>query len=107
MSRSTENAGGQIAKAGPFVGSRFAYNNLYGHNKTSSSHLPKTILSPILLFVDGTPSAIADVFMLPFDWDGSTVPAVDPKRTPLPERSSDQEVRERMERRAAERGIRP
>ncbi len=107
MSRSPENAGGQVAKAGPFVGSRFAYNNLYGRGETRSNHLPKKILSPLILIADGTPSAVADVFMLPFDWNGSTVPAVDPKRVPRRESASDQELRERMERRAAERGIRP
>ncbi len=107
MSRGPDNAGGHVAEAGPFVGSRFAYNNLYGRGETRSNHLPKKILSPLLLIADGTPSAVVDVFMLPFDWNGSTVPAADPKRAPRTARSSDQEVRDRMERRAADHGVTP
>lgn len=106
-SRSPENAGGQVAKAGPFVGSRFAYNNLYGRGESKTDHLPKKILSPLILVADGAPSAVADVFMLPFDWNGGTVPAADPKRTPSSDRPSEQELRKRMERRAAERALLP
>jgi len=106
-SRSPENAGGQVAKAGPFVGSRFAYNSLYGQGESRTNHLPKKILSPLILTADGTPSAVADVFMLPFDWNGGTVPAADPKRAPRPDSPSEQELRERMERRAAERALIP
>lgn len=106
-SRSPENAGGQVAKAGPFVGSRFAYNNLYGRGESRTDHLPKKILSPLILIADGGSSAVADVFMLPFDWNGSTVPAADPRRTPRTERVSEQELRDRMKRRAAERGVLP
>ena len=105
MSRSPENAGGQIAEAGPFVGSRFAYNNLYGHNKTKTNHLPKKILSPVPLIVDGVPSVVVDVFMLPFDWDGGTVPAADPRRSRNTNTASEDELRERMERRANNHGL--
>ena len=74
LSRGPENAGGAIAEPGPFVGSRFAYNTLYNRPDADEPNLPQKIISPVILVADGGASGIIDVVMLPFDWNGSTVP---------------------------------
>jgi len=95
MSRGPENAGGEVAAPGPFVGSRFAYNCLYNRPDCDEKNLPQKILSPVILVADGGASGLVDVVMLPFDWNGSTVPEA--RHKSQRERSTEQAARERAQ----------
>lgn len=96
MSRGPENAGGAIADPGPFVGSRFAYNSLYKRPSDDEPNLPQKIISPVILVADGGVSALVDVVMVPFDWNGSTVPPAKANRRETVAPTTEERARERM-----------
>ncbi|QQL45081.1 hypothetical protein [Sulfuriroseicoccus oceanibius] len=95
MSRGPENAGGEVAAPGPFVGSRFAYNCLYNRPNKDEPNLPQKIISPVILVADGGASGLVDVVMLPFDWNGGTVP--EGRKKSKRKRTTEEAARERVD----------